>query len=322
MSQIIRLNNLRLINSQVNTITRSVAFRGGYQQLNTFNRQFELYRFQSNQPNDKAVAQEPKRGKIMEFYHKAKELAIFYKNGMKQILVNRKEAKLILERKAKGEDISRREFRLINTAQSDFNKLIPFSILVFILPESIPFLVIFAPSTIPSTCVTQEQQLKKMKKLDDKRDEMITSFNKSVKEFHEISNKDFSSLDKTLALMKRTSNQLDIDLVEKPALANFTKFMGLATWGPKSWIQLRLLKYLNYIKQDDNYLANMNLKDLTHFELQVANWERGMRSNGTSEELEKSLKTWIDLHLHTSPTTPPIFMVFSRLYIWNIHFRN
>jgi hypothetical protein len=27
-----------------------------------------------------------------------------------------------------------------------------------------------------------------MKKLDDKRDEMITSFNKSVKEFHEVNN--------------------------------------------------------------------------------------------------------------------------------------
>jgi hypothetical protein len=113
MSQIIRLNNLRLINSQVNTFTRSVTFRGGYQQLNSFNRQFEFYRFQSNQPNDKAVAQQPKRGKIMEFYHKAKELGIFYKNGMKQILANRKEVKLILEKKAKGEEISRKEFRLV-----------------------------------------------------------------------------------------------------------------------------------------------------------------------------------------------------------------
>jgi hypothetical protein len=30
--------------------------------------------------------------------------------------------------------------------------------------------------------------------------------------------------------------------------------MGLPTWGPKSWIQLRLLKHLNYIKQDDNVI--------------------------------------------------------------------
>lgn len=101
-----------------------------YNQLQTENKPI------LNETNE-AVANQP-TSRIGKLIQQSKELVKFYKDGIKLLWSNHKEAKVLqLKVQNEGYELSRSEFQLIHRAQKDIIKLIPFGIIFCILPESV-----------------------------------------------------------------------------------------------------------------------------------------------------------------------------------------
>ncbi|KAG2173325.1 hypothetical protein INT43_004699 [Umbelopsis isabellina] len=107
---------------------------------------------------EKATKAEKEPSKVVKMFQEAKKLMNFYKDGIKLLWANNKTAKSLKEKVEKeGYVLSRDEYQLIKISEKDMIKLIPFAAVFLILAEAIPLIVAFAPSLVPSTCVTPTQ---------------------------------------------------------------------------------------------------------------------------------------------------------------------
>lgn len=76
--------------------------------------------------------------RIGKFIQQSKDLIKFYKDGLKQLWANNKEAKALQLKVAnEGYELSRSEFQMIHQSKKDMLKLIPFGFVFMILPESV-----------------------------------------------------------------------------------------------------------------------------------------------------------------------------------------
>lgn len=112
---------------------------------------------------------------------------------MKLIFSRRKEIALIRARiKAGGTPLTRFEHRLIRTQKDDIvkcvffffspfcifhhsfsiHRIIPFLFIALILEEAIPFIAIYAPFMLPSTCILPSQQ----QRIEERRAEKAKTF--------------------------------------------------------------------------------------------------------------------------------------------------
>jgi hypothetical protein len=83
------------------------------------------------------VQEKPKTG-ISKFIQQSKELVTFYKDGLKLLWTNKKEAAALqLKVKEQGYLLNRPEFQLVHRSKKDMLKLIPFGLVFLILPESV-----------------------------------------------------------------------------------------------------------------------------------------------------------------------------------------
>lgn len=84
--------------------------------------------------------------RIGKFIQQSKDLIKFYKDGLKQLWANNKEAKALQLKVAnEGYQLSRSEFQLIHQSKKDMLKLIPFGLVFMILPESVSFELLVMP---------------------------------------------------------------------------------------------------------------------------------------------------------------------------------
>jgi hypothetical protein len=82
--------------------------------------------------------------RIGKFIQQSKDLIKFYKDGLKQLWANNKEAKALQLKVAnEGYELSRSEFQLIYQSKKDMLKLIPFGFVFMILPESVSFKLLY-----------------------------------------------------------------------------------------------------------------------------------------------------------------------------------
>ncbi|KAI9309121.1 hypothetical protein BJ944DRAFT_54851 [Cunninghamella echinulata] len=76
--------------------------------------------------------------KIRKYYNQVKELISFYKSGLKLLWANKKAVQELQKRiQEENYNLTRSEFQQIHINKIDMRKLIPFSIIFFILPESV-----------------------------------------------------------------------------------------------------------------------------------------------------------------------------------------
>lgn len=253
------------------------------------------------------------------FFSKFKELFRFYKAGIKAVFSNRAEAR-ILERKEKEDiELSRKEHRFILRSKQDFNKLAPFALLVLILPESIPFLVIFAPQFVPSTCISEEQLLKKRTKLQEKRDKITQIALRSTQKSDLLPMDGFSSVDRLLSTVKTYHEGFSYDLVQNKPLRAYCKFMGLSSLAPTFILKSRMQAHFKNIREDDIMILSEGVESLSLEELIEANEERGMRTlDQTEAQLRQTLKDWIAVTNSKSVSAPDLLLVVSRIFINNV----
>ncbi|KAJ8590405.1 hypothetical protein M405DRAFT_861370 [Rhizopogon salebrosus TDB-379] len=222
-------------------------------------------------------------GAIKRFTHQAIELLKFYFRGLKAINTHRKQAAAIRSRTATGGPApSRAELRFIRTYQHDAMKLIPFLIVVIIMEELIPFIALYAPRMLPSTCILPGQRDRINAKACNNQLLALTA------------NRDIFEL-----LLKQTESLGFIapqSLGQPGALCGL---IGLPAWGPSQLTRWHLQRHLQYISSDDKVLKQEGYgRDLTLPELKEALQERGMPTWSqkiSADELRARLKWWIDM---------------------------
>ncbi|KAL9547297.1 hypothetical protein MBANPS3_006227 [Mucor bainieri] len=264
--------------------------------------------------------------RIGKFIQQSKDLIKFYKDGLKQLWANNKEAKALQLKVAnEGYELSRSEFQMIHQSKKDMLKLIPFGFVFMILPESIPLLVMYVPGMVPGTCLKDSQIQKQRVKLNELRQKMTRNVLESAQYVQGIAPKDFLSLTKFQKLEKHYGYDFDLSRIDRRHLRSYCRYMGINDYGTRSILQKRLTKYMEYLDQDDKLIVKEDLVDrFTLAELSHAVEERGMKSvNEDEENLRRGLKYWLSL---TQPANPQDrigsgLLVFSRMFLLNANYK-
>ncbi|GJJ06145.1 hypothetical protein Clacol_000334 [Clathrus columnatus] len=215
--------------------------------------------------------------KIGAVWHNLKQYFWFYYRGLKLILVaHRRQAAAIKQRikdaEAKGEDalMTRSETRFLQSYNRNLFKLLPFVVTVLILEEAIPFIVLYAPRLLPSTCLLPSQQ----ERIEDKR--------RSKQRSH-------------IAIAKMELGQIEIAPTPK-GVSSLSPELSLAvagifatpTYGPSFWIRHRISQHLRHLAKDDVLLSREgNGSSLQDGELTEALEERGIILNSSLTQQEK-----------------------------------
>ncbi|CAG8456907.1 1646_t:CDS:2 [Paraglomus brasilianum] len=272
--------------------------------------------YTTNSPTNDPSTDKKKKG----YFTRAKEMAIFYKNGIKQLFANyRLSAALTRKFRKEFSDLNRREIHLIRTTRRDMKRLLPFGLILFIIPEAIPFAIFFAPGLIPSTCILPAQLEKRRRKIHETRQAIC---DKLLATSDAIARKDFQDISSVIRLSRQIGDKLYLAKFPKQLLVDLCRFMGLSRFGTKNMLKRRLENRLDYLFGDDMLIAKEGIKTLTLDELKQASEERGIKSVDIPDnQLRLALQHWIALHLHQNPEIQDELLLFSRTFLYNAKYQ-
>ncbi|KAG0708327.1 hypothetical protein DFH29DRAFT_795363 [Suillus ampliporus] len=233
-------------------------------------------------------------GSIKRFTHQAIELFKFYFRGLKAINTHRKQAAAIRARVAAGGPApSRAESRFIETFQQDALKLIPFVIIVLVMEELIPFIALYVPRMLPSTCILPGQRDRINAKA---RNNQLLALVKHRQLFELLRKESESSGFITTHSLSQPGALCGYYIFN--AVQELRRAIGIPAWPPQL-AQWRLQRHLQNISSDDKMLKQEGYgRDLTLPELKEALQERGMSTfsdKNSADELRAQLKWWIDM---------------------------
>ncbi|KAJ1674819.1 hypothetical protein EV182_002498 [Spiromyces aspiralis] len=241
----------------------------------------------------------------LSLYKKLKAYLTFYKEGCKQLYYNQKEAYAIRQRVKDGEKISRKEFQLEHQAQRDFWKMIPFGLLVMILPESIPLFVAFIPT---------------MAKMLEKRHAVCYKLHKEVVEVmskkYDVTQGEFKTVSGVIRTFGRVPDLLDTSRLDRKLLETCLRFMGLSPLSLTPRLRSKLDAHLAYIDKDDQLLIEEGTSEIDRLdrnELIKACQERAISPCGLSEQqMAVALRRWVEIRKHNRDVEP-LALVWSRM---------
>ncbi len=165
--------------------------------------------------------------RVKRLWWQAKQLFIFYWNGLKLVYANFKRAQqLRLGVDDHGWKLTRREQVFLRRVDSDVVKLIPFVSVLLILEEVLPLLVLYAPWLLPSTCILPSQLLRIKTDEEKKRREGLTQLSQTLS---------FAAVDQLTLHVK------DLDRVK---LLGICKATNLGTFAPQYLLSRRIVKHL------------------------------------------------------------------------------
>ncbi|KAL2913620.1 hypothetical protein HK105_206922 [Polyrhizophydium stewartii] len=175
----------------------------------------------------------------------------------------------------------------IHTHSQDVRRVIPFFIILVLVPESLPFLLMRGANIVPSTCMLPEQII-------PPNGLAVAS---SVKRLAAVQHQHFATRS-----------------MPRELLVQFSRILGLPTLRPTWMLRAQLDRHMRFLRQDDDLLVAQGIHDLTLEELEAANEARGMPSTGaTAEVLSEQLSAWLALHTSTDPPIPPGLMLLSTM---------
>ncbi|KAF8512398.1 hypothetical protein JB92DRAFT_2928308 [Gautieria morchelliformis] len=228
--------------------------------------------------------------KLGRLWHNLKQLFYFYARGIKMIFVtHRRQASAIQRRvqeaQARGEQASmtRSETRFVQTYRMDLVKLLPFVLTIVVLEEALPFVVLYLPGLLPSTCLLPSQH----ERIEAKRREKQVAHVTIAK----------------LELERLKSQRQHDTFVEGNGLESLngeltravSGILARSTWGPVLLQRHRIAKYLTHIANDDALLVKEGMgSGLKAEELVEALEERGFIVNPTTpQDMLQQLQWWL-----------------------------
>jgi hypothetical protein len=198
----------------------------------------------------------------------------------------------------------------MKTTESDARKLLPFFTVLFFVPETLPFLMVWSPGFLPSTCMSESQIVSQWKTMAKRRKEVsteiINEIQKSgwVQSLDELKTNDgvMNLLRARLAASASPSNDFNLKAFKRSSLVSYVKYLGL---GHRTLLNFklrhRLREHFNVIRGDDELLKKEGVDSLSLNELQTALEARGFITTvgeRTEVEMRSDLKEWLDLTLN------------------------
>ncbi|ORY52083.1 hypothetical protein BCR33DRAFT_762021, partial [Rhizoclosmatium globosum] len=243
------------------------------------------------------------------------EMAKLYYNGAKQLYRNSKDAGALIKHKRQVEasggkvEWSRSQFLMVQQTSIDMKKLPPFLILLLLVPETIPFILIFNPAMIPSTCVSLAQKQKLWAKLKERREtiangwiEHLTNNDKSPLGWaSQIPLEQFKDPKSVVHLAKHAPQYFEPNNMSRGVLKSINLGLGLSHRVVfASTLRKALEKHWETVHGDDLYLAGrmpgekVGISSLSELELWEAAEMRGISTTGKSRaSIESELKSWL-----------------------------
>jgi len=196
--------------------------------------------------------------------------------------------------------LTRFEHRLIQTQRDDVIKVIPFIFIALILEEVIPLIAIYAPFMLPSTCILPSQQ----QRIEEQRAEKAKAFAIQYKYLY--------------GQLKETESPKGFlplqSLRSQEASTAVCGLLGLPTIGIDMLRIWRIRRHLEFVTRDDQLLMQHTVS-LSHRELQEALTERGIMTQGLSQqELQARLTMWLEF-VKDSSTHVDVYALTRRLSI-------
>lgn len=240
---------------------------------------------------EKGVLDPPPKdaGSIKRFGHHVFQLLKFYFRGLKAINTHRKQVATIRKRVQSGGALpTRAEIRFMRTYKQDALKLVPFMLIVLVAEEVVPFIALYLPRMLPSTCVLPGQRNRIILKA---RTSQLQALFRD-RQMYELICKEHQQ-----------TGFVPVQSLKDPAAV--CSLLGLPAWGP-SWLASRRIgQHLGNVTEDDERLRKEgNGRSLTIAELQEALSERGIiptPERDSAEDLRDQLRWWLD----TSEAMPP-----------------
>ncbi|KAI6121376.1 hypothetical protein F5141DRAFT_1089766 [Pisolithus sp. B1] len=221
-------------------------------------------------------------GSLKRVFHQALQLLKFYFRGLKAINTHRKQVNAIRKRvKSGGALPTRAEVRFIQTFKRDAFKLVPFMVVVLIAEELVPFVALYFPRMLPSTCVLPGQRDRIAFKA---RSDQLSALFRNRGAYEAM----YKDGERTGFIQVR-------GLKDPVAVCSL---LGLSAWGPSLLAVWRIRRHLKVVAEDDDLLRGEGYgRDLTIRELNEALSERGMiptPERRSADDLRDQLRWWLD----------------------------
>ncbi|KAI9333677.1 hypothetical protein BDR26DRAFT_868001 [Obelidium mucronatum] len=213
-------------------------------------------------------------------------------------------------------------------------KLPPFLVLLLLVPESIPFVLVFSPSMIPSTCVSEAQKKKLWAKLKERRQLATNGWIKHLTDSSSSSDYKKSPLGwatqiplakwqdqqptNIVHLAKHAPQYFEVRSLSRSLLKDINLSLGLTHRALLTGtLRKALEKHWETIAGDDVYLSKQSdlVSSLSDVQLFEAAEMRGITTTDKSrDEVEETLRMWLKSSINNENVTiPPGLMLISTL---------
>ncbi|KAJ3030503.1 UNVERIFIED_CONTAM: hypothetical protein HDU68_008791 [Siphonaria sp. JEL0065] len=275
--------------------------------------------------------------KITGLFAASKAMVSLYYNGSKQLFRNSKEASSLIKQKREIETAggnvqwTRSQYLMVKQTEIDMKKLPPFLILLLLVPESIPFVLVFSPSMIPSTCVSEAQKRKLWEKLKERRElatngwiqHLSSSSSDSKTPLGWVAQIPLEKFQDPLRgsivhLATHAPQYFEPRNLSKSVLKDINLSLGLThrAWFA-STLRKALEKHYESVVGDDAYLAgkiqghSVGLSTLSELQLVEAAEMRGITTTGKSRaEIEEALRMWLAASKNSEGVNVPAGLMF------------
>ncbi|GAB1864426.1 Mitochondrial proton/calcium exchanger protein [Camponotus japonicus] len=262
------------------------------------------------------------KGEILHYYH-----------GFRLLGLDMKISAKLIWRILHGNELSRREHRLLVKTTGDVFRLIPFSVFIivpfmeFLLPVAIKLFPGMLPSTF-QTATEKEAKLKQalkvkiemakflQKTLDEMAVQSPDHISEKAKEFVEFFYKvrttgAVATNEETMKFSKLFEDEITLDSLSRPQLIALCRVLDVQTLGTTNFLRFLLRMRLRSLNADDKLIEKEGVDSLTRTELQQACKARAMRAYGLPESrLREQLSLWLDLSLNKK--VAPSLLLLSR----------
>jgi LETM1 and EF-hand domain-containing protein 1, mitochondrial len=258
---------------------------------------------------------------------------VHYYHGFRLLFIDINVCRKYLWKILNGEQLTRREHRLLIRTTSDLFRLVPFSVFIIVpfMELLLPLAIKLFPGMLPSTFQSASEKDNKLKQnlkmkiemakflqktLDDMAVQSKEHRSEAAKEFSEFfqrlrSSGGHATNEEIMKFSKLFEDEITLDSLNRQQLLAICRVLEVNTIGTSNILQFQLRMKLRSLAADDRMIQKEGIDTLNLSELQAACRARGMRAYGMSEErLRNQLNEWIDLSLNAK--VPPSLLLLSR----------
>lgn len=267
-------------------------------------------------------------------WQRVKAEIVHYYHGFRLLGLDMKISAKLVWRILKGNELSRREHRLLVKTTGDLFRLIPFSVFIIVpfMEFLLPVAIKLFPGLLPSTFQTATEKEDKLKQALKIKIEMAKFLQQTLDDMAVQSSSDYKSMkakefaeffykvrtsgavattEEIMQFSKLFEDEITLDSLSRPQLVALCRVLDVQTLGTTNFLRFLLRMRLRSLAADDKLIEKEGVDSLTRSELQQACRARGMRAYGMPESrLKEQLSQWLDLSLNKK--VPPSLLLLSR----------